>query len=70
MKIRDTQTIAVPTLVSNIIPRLIIFMLKDNFSDFEGIKVIACAREEALKLLAHIQKESETRPNLVLGAKN
>jgi len=70
MKIKETKTISVATLVLNVIPRLILFMLKDNFSDFEGIKVIACAREEALKLLAHIQKESETRPNFLVGAKS
>lgn len=34
-------------------------MLKDNFSDFEGLKVLAPAREEALKLLAEIQYLSE-----------
>jgi hypothetical protein len=45
-------------------------MLKDNFSDFEGIKVIACAREEALKLLAQIQSDAETRPNFLAGARN
>jgi hypothetical protein len=29
--------------------------LKDNFSDFAGLKVVAPAREEAMKLLAEIQ---------------
>ena len=39
----------------NIIPRLLLFILKDNFSDFAGLKVQAPAREEAMKLLAEIQ---------------
>jgi hypothetical protein len=37
-----------------ILPRLLICMLKDNFSDFEGLKVLAPVREEALKLLSTI----------------
>jgi len=29
-------------------------MLKDNFSDFEGLKVLAPVREEALRLLSTV----------------
>ena len=39
----------------NVIPRLLLFILKDNFSDFAGLKVQTPAREEAMKLLAEIQ---------------
>ena len=39
-------------MASVILPRLLICMLKDNFSDFEGIKVLAPVREEALRLLS------------------
>lgn len=53
MKIKETKTISVATLVLNVIPRLILFMLKDNFSDFEGIKVIACAREGSEAASSH-----------------
>jgi hypothetical protein len=42
------------SLIKNLLPNLVIFMLKDNFSDFEGLKVLAPAREEAMKLLAEI----------------
>jgi len=42
-------------LLQNLLPRLIIFLLKDNFSDFEGLKVLVPAREEAIKLLSEIQ---------------
>ena len=46
-------------LMKNLLPSLLIFMLKDNFSDFENLKVLAPAREEALKLLAELQYLSE-----------
>jgi hypothetical protein len=36
------------------LPRLLIFLLKDNFSDFEGLKVQAPAREEGILLLAEM----------------
>ena len=45
----------VTDLIRNIIPRLLLFILKDNFSDFAGLKVVAPARDEAMKLLAEIQ---------------
>jgi hypothetical protein len=37
-----------------LLPRLLICMLKDNFSDFEGLKVLAPVREEALRLLSTV----------------
>jgi hypothetical protein len=42
-------------LIRNVVPRLVLFMLKDNFSDFASHKVMAPARDEGLHLLAEIQ---------------
>lgn len=48
-----------------LLPRLLICMLKDNFSDFEGLKVLAPVREEALRLLSTVfpllDAESQTQ---------
>lgn len=54
LKLGDIQHIELDDLVRNIIPRLLLFILKDNFSDFAGLKVQTPAREEAMKLLAEI----------------
>lgn len=54
MHVSGSQSVALVDLVRNIIPRLLLFLLKDNFSDFAGLKVQAPAREEAVKLLAEI----------------
>lgn len=59
LKIGKTEKMPVGALVRNILPRLLIFILKDNFSDFEGLKVQVPAREEAMKLLSEIQFLSE-----------
>lgn len=37
-----------------LLPRLLLCMLKDNVSDFEGLKVLAPVREEGLRLLSAI----------------
>jgi len=57
----------VATLVQNLLPRLTLFMLKDNFSDFEELKVMMPAREEGLKLLAEIQFISDHSKDHQLG---
>ena len=54
LRVCDSQFVPVTEVVRNIIPRLLLFILKDNFSDFAGLKVQAPAREEAMKLLAEI----------------
>ena len=55
MRVSESHTVSVTDLIRNIIPRLLLFILKDNFSDFAGLKVQAPAREEAMKLMAEIQ---------------
>ena len=52
LTVTSTLQISMASLIKNMLPSLVIFMLKDNFSDFEGLKVLAPAREEAMKLLA------------------
>lgn len=47
-------------------PRLLLFILKDNFSDFAGLKVQTPAREEAMKLLAEIQINSDKSARLAI----
>ena len=59
LNITETQHVAVSDLTRNVLPRLLLFILKDNFSDFAGLKVVAPAREEAMKLLAEIQISSD-----------
>ena len=54
LQICETKSVKTDDLVRNIIPRLVLFLLKDNFSDFAGLKVQTPAREEAVKLLAEI----------------
>ena len=49
-------------LLKNIIPRILIFMLKDIFSDFEGLKVLVLAREEGIKLISELQRLAELNP--------
>lgn len=58
------MSVQLDDLVRNIIPRLLLFILKDNFSDFAGLKVQTPAREEAMKLLAEIQinADKQSRP--------
>ena len=36
------------------LPRVLICLLKDNFSDFSGLKVMSPVREECLKLLSEL----------------
>lgn len=48
MALSATHTISFASVIRNLLPRLLIFVLKDNFSDFEGLKVLAPAREEAI----------------------
>jgi hypothetical protein len=57
--VQSTHTLPFASLIKNLLPRLLIFILKDNFSDFEGLKVLAPAREEAILLLADIQYYSQ-----------
>lgn len=52
--IQEFKTVPLTDLIRNVIPRLLLFLLKDNFSDFAGLKILAPAREEAMKLLAEI----------------
>ena len=52
--LQDGFKISKQKMAGVILPRLLICMLKDNFSDFEGLKVLAPVREEALKLLSTI----------------
>ena len=52
---------AMISLIKNVLPRLVLFILKDNFSDFEGLKVLQPAREEAMKLLAEVQRVSDLK---------
>jgi hypothetical protein len=54
LSVQSTIQISMAELIKNLLPNLVIFILKDNFSDFEGLKVLAPAREEAMKLLAEI----------------
>ena len=51
----ECKQVQLTDLIRNVLPRLLLFLLKDNFSDFAGLKVQAPAREEAMKLLAEIQ---------------
>ena len=39
-----------------VLPRLLICLLKDNFSDFEGLKVMVPVREECFRLLSVLQE--------------
>jgi hypothetical protein len=55
LSVQSTNLLPFVSLVKNLLPRLLIFILKDNFSDFEGLKVLAPAREEAINLLSDIQ---------------
>jgi len=55
MTIAGTNAISFSALIKNMLPRLLLFIIKDNFSDFEGLKVLAPAREEGIQLLAEIQ---------------
>jgi hypothetical protein len=41
-------------------------MLKDNFSDFEGLKVMAPVREECLRLLSAILPDLSTEVESLL----
>ena len=59
MTLGEKSSVNLDDLVRNIIPRLLLFILKDNFSDFAGLKVMTPAREEAMKLLAEIQINSD-----------
>ena len=59
LQVSQREQMPMGHLVRNILPRLLVFILKDNFSDFEGLKVQVPAREEAMKLLAEIQYLSE-----------
>ena len=59
LQVSQQEEMPMGHLVRNILPRLLVFILKDNFSDFEGLKVQVPAREEAMKLLAEIQYLSE-----------
>ena len=54
LKVAESRFVPLPDLIRNILPRLLLFILKDNFSDFAGLKVLVPAREEAMKLLAEI----------------
>jgi len=60
------MSVQLDDLVRNIIPRLLLFILKDNFSDFAGLKVQTPAREEAMKLLAEIQINSDKQSRHVI----
>jgi hypothetical protein len=55
LSIKEEKTVSLLTVIRNIAPRLVLFMLKDNFSDFASHKVMAPARDEGLNLLAEIQ---------------
>ena len=55
LRITESGTISMVDVTRNVIPRLLVFLLKDNFSDFAGLKVQTPAREEAMRLLAEIQ---------------
>jgi hypothetical protein len=59
LSVGSVHYIELSALVRNIIPRLLVFLMKDNFSDFSGLKIAVPAREEAVKLLAHIQYLSD-----------
>lgn len=39
MAVADTHTISFASVIKNMLPRLLLFLIKDNFSDFEGLKV-------------------------------
>ena len=52
LHVGSVHYIELSTLVRNIIPRLLVFLMKDNFSDFSGLKIVVPAREEAVKLFA------------------
>ena len=54
LKVAESRFVPLSDLTRNILPRLLLFILKDNFSDFAGLKVLVPAREEAMKLLAEI----------------
>ena len=63
LQVGQKEQMQVSHLARNILPRLLVFILKDNFSDFEGLKVQVPAREEAMKLLAELQYLSEIGTN-------
>ena len=50
-KVIDTQRISVREIARAFLPQLLIVMVKDNFNDFEELKVITPVRDEALSLL-------------------
>ena len=39
LKVLECQSVPLTDLIRNVIPRLLLFILKDNFSDFAGLKV-------------------------------
>jgi hypothetical protein len=55
MKITESHSISFASIIKNMLPRLLLFLIKDNFSDFEGLKVLAPAREEGILLLSEVQ---------------
>jgi hypothetical protein len=54
LKLQENFTLSKQKLAQNLISRLLIVMLKDNFSDFEGLKVLPPVRDECVKLLSTI----------------
>lgn len=58
----------------NVLTRTIICLLKDNFSDFEGLKVMVPVREECCKLLGRIGADLDcliqTLPTIFLAVEN
>jgi hypothetical protein len=52
--ILETINVSVKELAKALLPYLIILIMKDNFNDFEELKVITPVRDEALSLMVSL----------------
>eukprot|EP00347_Sterkiella_histriomuscorum_P015404 403357149 len=65
-QVTQTFDVKIDNLMTMILPYLFFFMLKDQFNDFEELKVLTPAREEGLKLLTQIcELSSQNNKNLI-----